>query len=84
MKNFKQYLDEAGPVIDTITTAAVNCFGGTNGTALVTIENGTEVLESRWVKTTKGDTKFNFEITKFGFLGPKNHKIHVLHVFYSK
>ncbi len=34
-----------------------------NGRALVTIENGTEVLESRWVMTTKGNTKFDFDIT---------------------
>lgn len=44
-------------------TAHVTFPSGGDGTALVTIENGTEVLESRWVKTTKGDTKFNFEIT---------------------
>ncbi|NQY04834.1 MAG: hypothetical protein HRT68_01195 [Flavobacteriaceae bacterium] len=33
------------------------------GRALVTIENGTEVLQSRWVKTSKEHTKFNFKIT---------------------
>lgn len=44
-------------------TANVTFPSGGNGTALVTIENGTEVLDSRWVKTTKGDTKFSFDIT---------------------
>jgi uncharacterized protein YfaS (alpha-2-macroglobulin family) len=44
-------------------TANVTFPSGGDGTALVTIENGTEVLESRWVKTTKGDTKFSFDIT---------------------
>lgn len=33
-----------------------------NGRALVTVENGTEVLESLWVETTKGETKFQFPI----------------------
>ena len=32
------------------------------GRALVTIENGTEVLEARWVTTEKGETKFNIPI----------------------
>ena len=44
-------------------TANVTFPSGGDGTALITIENGTEVLESRWVKTTKGDTKFDFKIT---------------------
>jgi uncharacterized protein YfaS (alpha-2-macroglobulin family) len=34
------------------------------GRALVTIENGSEVLESLWVKTTKGETKFELPITE--------------------
>jgi len=48
---------------DVGETAQVTFPSGGNGTALVTIENGTEVLESHWVKTTKGDTKFSFDIT---------------------
>ncbi|WP_158974760.1 alpha-2-macroglobulin [Cellulophaga sp. L1A9] len=32
------------------------------GRALVTIENGSEVLESLWVETTKGETKFKLPI----------------------
>ena len=31
------------------------------GRALVSIENGTKVLETFWVETTKGQTKFSFE-----------------------
>ncbi|QWX83417.1 hypothetical protein H0I23_13275 [Cellulophaga sp. HaHaR_3_176] len=34
------------------------------GRALVTVENGSEVLESLWVETTKGETKFELPITK--------------------
>lgn len=35
-----------------------------NGRALVCIENGTKVLEKYWVETSKGETKFEFEITE--------------------
>ncbi len=34
------------------------------GRALVTVENGSEVLESLWVETTKGETKFELPITE--------------------
>jgi uncharacterized protein YfaS (alpha-2-macroglobulin family) len=48
----------------TIGEKAIVTFPSSdNGRALVTIENGTEVLDSKWVKTVKGDTKFDFEIT---------------------
>ena len=33
-----------------------------DGRALVTLENGSEVLESFWVETSKGETKFDFTI----------------------
>lgn len=32
--------------------------------ALVSIENGTEVLEKYWVETEQGNTKFSFKVTK--------------------
>lgn len=35
-----------------------------NGRALISIENGTSVLKSYWVQTTKGETEFSFNITK--------------------
>ncbi|NPA45265.1 MAG: hypothetical protein GXO49_07015 [Chlorobi bacterium] len=35
-----------------------------NGRALISIENGTNVLKSYWVETTKGETEFSFKITK--------------------
>jgi len=35
-----------------------------NGRALISIENGTNVLKSYWVQTTKGETEFSFKITK--------------------
>ncbi len=35
-----------------------------NGRALVSVENGTEVLESHWVETTAGETKFELTAKK--------------------
>ncbi|WP_077405081.1 alpha-2-macroglobulin family protein [Cellulophaga omnivescoria] len=35
-----------------------------NGRALVTVENGNEVLQSLWVETQKGETKFTIPMTK--------------------
>ena len=34
------------------------------GNALISIENGAEVLSRRWVKTTKGETQVNIPVTK--------------------
>ncbi|MBU2995722.1 hypothetical protein KO500_04725 [Cellulophaga baltica] len=34
------------------------------GRALVTVENGSEVLESLWIETTKGETKFELPISE--------------------
>ncbi len=43
---------------------AVITFPSANATrALVTIENGNRVLDSRWVETTKGETKFTLAVT---------------------
>ena len=42
--------------------ATVTFPSSENGRALVTIENGTEVLESLWVETSKGETKFTLPI----------------------
>ena len=44
-------------------TATVTIPTVAGGTALVTIENGTEVLESHWVNSQKGNTKFSFTVT---------------------
>ena len=38
--------------------------GGDNGRALVSVENGSKVLKTFWLETTKGDNKFSFEATK--------------------
>ena len=38
--------------------------GSDNGRALVSIENGSSVIETAWVETKKGENKFTFEITK--------------------
>ena len=47
-------------------TSIVTFPSSEGGRALVTIENGTEVLESLWVETKKGETKFSLPI-KAGF-----------------
>ncbi|EAR02984.1 alpha-2-macroglobulin family protein [Maribacter sp. HTCC2170] len=43
-------------------TAKVTFPSSEGGRALVTVENGNEVLESLWVETTKGETKFDLPI----------------------
>lgn len=45
---------------ETATVSFPSSFGGR---ALVTVENGSEVLESRWVETVEGETKFELPIT---------------------
>ena len=45
-------------------TAKVTFASGSEGRALVSIENGTEVLDHKWVKTTKGETVVDIPITK--------------------
>ena len=44
-------------------TAIINFPSSEDSKALVTIENGTEVIESYWVDGEKGNTKFKFKIT---------------------
>lgn len=44
--------------------AIVSFPSSEGGRALVTIENGSEVLESLWVEATKGETKFTLPITE--------------------
>ncbi len=44
-------------------TATITFPSGIEGRALVSIENGTEVLEHKWVKTTKGETTVTIPIT---------------------
>lgn len=43
--------------------ATVTFPSSEGGRALVTVENGSEVLASLWVETTKGETKFQLPIT---------------------
>ncbi|WP_396602471.1 alpha-2-macroglobulin family protein [Algibacter sp. R77976] len=45
-------------------TAKVTFASGSEGRALVSIENGTEVLDYKWVKTTKGETVVDIPISK--------------------
>jgi uncharacterized protein YfaS (alpha-2-macroglobulin family) len=44
--------------------AKVTFPSGTEGRALISIENGTEVLSTKWVKTNKGETTASIPITK--------------------
>ena len=44
--------------------AKVTFPSGTEGRALISIENGTEVLSTTWVKTQKGETTASIPITK--------------------
>lgn len=44
-------------------TAKVTFASGNEGRALVSIENGTEVLDYKWVKTAKGETTVDIPIT---------------------
>lgn len=44
--------------------AKVTFASGSEGRALVSIENGTEVLDYNWVKTNKGETTVDIPITK--------------------
>ncbi|WP_313112724.1 MG2 domain-containing protein [Aequorivita sediminis] len=37
---------------------------GSGGRALISVENGTEVLETHWIETKKGETKAGIKITK--------------------
>ena len=45
-------------------TATVTFPSSAGGRALVTVENGSEVLESMWVETVEGETKFELPITE--------------------
>ncbi|WP_111308933.1 Ig-like domain-containing alpha-2-macroglobulin family protein [Confluentibacter sediminis] len=44
-------------------TAKITFQSGSEGRALVSIENGTEVLDYHWVKTNQGETTVNIPIT---------------------
>jgi uncharacterized protein YfaS (alpha-2-macroglobulin family) len=44
--------------------ATLTIPGSDQARALVSIENGSSVLQTYWVETKKGDTPFSFEITK--------------------
>ena len=36
---------------------------GKDGRALISVENGTKILQTNWVETTEGETKFSFKVT---------------------
>ncbi len=45
-------------------TAQITIPSSVEGTALVSFENGVKVIERKWIKTDKNQTKFNFKITE--------------------
>ncbi|NOZ35954.1 MAG: hypothetical protein GXO80_11725 [Chlorobi bacterium] len=45
-------------------TAKITIPSGEGGRALISIENGTQVLKSYWVPTEKGETRFDLKLTK--------------------
>ncbi|PQJ80362.1 alpha-2-macroglobulin family protein [Polaribacter porphyrae] len=45
-------------------TAKITFPSGSNGHALISIENGTKVLQTKWVQTQKGKTSVEIPITK--------------------
>jgi len=51
------------PVYQTGEKASIVIPSSGEGRALVSVENGTRVLRSEWVKTQKGDTPFSFDVT---------------------
>lgn len=44
--------------------ASITFPSGSEGRALVSVENGTEVLETQWIETKKGETQATIKITK--------------------
>jgi alpha-2-macroglobulin len=52
------------PVYNIGEKATIMIPGSGEGRALVSVENGSRVVESYWVETSKGDTPFNFDITR--------------------
>ena len=45
-------------------TAKITFPSGSKGKALISIENGTKILKTKWVQTQKGKTSIEVEITK--------------------
>ena len=44
--------------------AIINFPSGSEGRALISVENGTEVLSTQWIETKKGETKATIKLTK--------------------
>ncbi|HYG03728.1 MAG TPA: MG2 domain-containing protein [Chryseosolibacter sp.] len=52
------------PLYNIGEKASIIIPAGNSGRALVTIENGSRVIQSHWLETQKGDNPFTFEVTK--------------------
>lgn len=51
------------PAYDIGEKATLTIPGSDNGRALISVENGSKVIETFWLETKKGDNTFNFEVT---------------------
>lgn len=52
------------PAYNIGNKAELTIPGSDNGRALISIENGSRVINTYWLETKKGDNKFSFDITK--------------------
>jgi len=52
------------PIYNTGEKANLVIPGSDNGRALISIENGSRVLQTYWLETKKGDNQFSFDLTK--------------------
>lgn len=52
------------PIYNTGEKANLVIPGSDNGRALISIENGSRVLQTYWLETRKGDNQFSFDLTK--------------------
>ncbi|HIA35600.1 MAG TPA: PKD domain-containing protein [Flavobacteriales bacterium] len=60
--------DISGPIIDSISTTGVSCYGNANGTATVYFSGGTQAFNLTW-KDGNGDTLVNNSTFLFGLDG---------------
>ena len=45
-------------------TVKISIPSGKDGRALISIENGTDVIQTHWIQTNEGETPFEFKVTK--------------------
>ena len=60
----KKYINEHKEKYEVGEKAEITFPSGSGGRALLSIENGTEVLSTQWIETKKGETKASIALTK--------------------